>query len=294
VTVQRHIEPDDLALYALQALSVEETATVAEHLRGCARCREEVAALQGDLAALALSSELQTPPAAARQRLLQQIGRERRLASVAEVAPAEPALEGGDRERGHEAGGGRGQTCGAVEEIGRRRGGARALPWLGWAVAAGVTVAAGNLYRQREELRAGLQQKSAAIASLSVEAARGRAVLDALTDRAATRVTLTQTPEPPKPVGRATYVPEKGTLLFVASNLAPLPQDKTYELWLIPADGSASIPAGTFQPDSRGNASVILPEVPKGVTAKAFGVTIENAGGSPTPTLPIVLAGASG
>jgi anti-sigma-K factor RskA len=288
-------------LYGLQALSVEETATVAEHLRGCARCREEVAAMRGDLAALALSSELRTPPAAARQRLMQQIGRERRLAPVAEAAPGEPALAGGDRgghDRGNEAGES-GQRRGRVEELGRRRGGARVLLWLSWAMAAGVSVAAGSLYRQREELRAGLQGQSAASASLSAEAMRGRAVIDALTDRTATRVTLTQatgtqTPEPPKPVGRATYVPEKGTLLFVASNLAQLPQDKTYALWLIPAEGGASIAAGIFQPDGRGYASVILPEVPKGVTAKAFEVTIENAGGSPTPTLPLVLLGITG
>jgi anti-sigma-K factor RskA len=38
-------------------------------------------------------------------------------------------------------------------------------------------------------------------------------------------------------------------------------------------------------------ASVLLPNLPKGVSAKAFGVTMENAGGSTTPTLPILLAG---
>ena len=61
---------------------------------------------------------------------------------------------------------------------------------------------------------------------------------------------------------------------------------------MIPADGSyAPIPAGTFHPDDRGNASVITPDLPKGVPAKAFGVTIEPDGGSQTPTLPIIMAG---
>jgi anti-sigma-K factor RskA len=87
------------------------------------------------------------------------------------------------------------------------------------------------------------------------------------------------------------YLRSRGALIFSASNLRPLPPDKTYELWVIPANGSAPIPAGTFEPDAKGMASVLLPHLPKGVQAKAFGVTMENAGGSTTPTLPILLAG---
>jgi anti-sigma-K factor RskA len=73
--------------------------------------------------------------------------------------------------------------------------------------------------------------------------------------------------------------------------MIPLPPNKTYELWVIPADGTAPIPAGTFQPDSHGMASVLLPNLPAGIQAKAFGVTMENAGGATTPTLPILLTG---
>jgi anti-sigma-K factor RskA len=87
-------------------------------------------------------------------------------------------------------------------------------------------------------------------------------------------------------------VASKGTLIFLASNLQPLQPAKTYELWLIPAgEGQNAIPAGTFHPDARGNANVIMPPLPKGVEAKAFGVTIEDEGGSATPTQPIILAG---
>ncbi len=35
----QHISQDDLALYALQALSNEESAAVREHLSGCEVCR---------------------------------------------------------------------------------------------------------------------------------------------------------------------------------------------------------------------------------------------------------------
>ena len=73
--------------------------------------------------------------------------------------------------------------------------------------------------------------------------------------------------------------------------MARLESAKVYELWLIPADGHAPIPAGTFKPDAQGYASVILPQLPKGVVAGQFGVTVEQEGGSSTPTLPILLAG---
>jgi anti-sigma-K factor RskA len=104
---------------------------------------------------------------------------------------------------------------------------------------------------------------------------------------------LTKGSQPPAPQGRAIYVANKGTLIFVANNLEPLPPEKTYELWLIPTtENGTPIPAGIFRPDERGNANVILPPLPKGVEAKAFGVTIEDKDGAMTPTMPIILAGA--
>jgi len=33
-----------------------------------------------------------------------------------------------------------------------------------------------------------------------------------------------------------------------------------------------------------------MPDLPKGVPAKGFGVTLENEGGADTPTLPILMA----
>ncbi len=70
-----------------------------------------------------------------------------------------------------------------------------------------------------------------------------------------------------------------------------MPASKTYELWVIPANGSAPIPAGLFRPDAAGNGSVVLPQIPLGVSAKAFGVTLEDAAGSKVPTAPILLVG---
>jgi anti-sigma-K factor RskA len=104
-------------------------------------------------------------------------------------------------------------------------------------------------------------------------------------------VVLTAGKAAPAPRARAVYLAARGALIFQASNLGPLPEHKAYELWVIPANGKAPIPAGLFWPDAAGSANLVLPKLPVGVPAKAFGVTIENAEGSPWPTTPIILAG---
>jgi anti-sigma-K factor RskA len=78
--------------------------------------------------------------------------------------------------------------------------------------------------------------------------------------------------------------------MFMASNLAPVPEGKAYELWVIPAKG-APIPAGVFKPDEHGNAMMMDHTMPEGVIAKAFAITVEDEAGSEKPTLPIVLMG---
>ncbi len=123
--------------------------------------------------------------------------------------------------------------------------------------------------------------------------ARAQMVMDLLSAPTAQHIVLTAAKAKPAPMAKAVYMASKGALLMQASNLDPLPGNKTYELWVIPMKGGAPMPAGMFRPDAAGNASVVMPDMPKGIEAKAFGVTIENAGGSTTPTMPIVLAGAA-
>ncbi len=293
----RHLDGDELALFALQLLDPEEADATLLHLSHCEPCRRELAAVQGDLAVLALTAELHSPPALARERLLTQVRRERKARRSEAERPVDVGL--GRRTRVEEresrrvvAGEGRWRE----PETAARRSSAgsmlvRVLPWGGWAVAAGLAVLAGNLLHQRDALRGALLRATGEVQRQQANAATAREVLDTLTDRDAVRVTLMQSGETPMPVGRASYLPDRGSLVFAASNMAPLGPYKTYELWLIPADGRDPMPAGTFVPDARGNASVILPSLPKGVAAKAFGITIEDEGGSPTPTMPIVMAG---
>ena len=122
-------------------------------------------------------------------------------------------------------------------------------------------------------------------------AERAREVVATLTSTDAVRVTLVAAQAPPQPQGKAIYVRDRSSLVFLASNMPALPAQKAYELWLIPTNG-APIPAGVFKPDAHGSATVIQPPLPTGVEAKAFAITIEPEQGSATPTMPIVMMGA--
>jgi hypothetical protein len=171
------------------------------------------------------------------------------------------------------------------------------LAWTGWAVAAMAAVAAGVQYQQQKLLQDNLAAETAQLNENNAQTAEAKRVMQTLTDANAMQVSLhvplTKGAAPKlDPEAHATYIPGKGSLLFVASHLDPLLPAKTYELWLLPTDPSqAPIPAGLFKPDLKGNATLVMPELPKGVSAKGFGVTVENDGGSKIPTAPIVLAG---
>jgi anti-sigma-K factor RskA len=281
--VNNHIEQEDLALYVMHLLKDSEARAIESHLDECEGCADAAALLRGDLAALAMTSEMHSPPAAARNRLTTQVAREKK------ILPIERAVH---REAGSPLSS---RLLITEEDVPEARPTSSILPWvswIGWAVAAGLTVTVVDLYRERDDLQSAVAKQAGDMARLSSDAQRGRAILSTLTDQDAMRVKLSPGSAKPVPEGRATYLPEKGSLVFLASNLAPLAPYKTYELWLLPADGRDPIPAGTFQPDLRGNASVIMPLIPKGVVAKGFGVTIEDEGGSRQPTMPIVLSGA--
>jgi hypothetical protein len=277
----RHTDPEDLALFAMQLVTGEEAVAIAQHIEHCAECRREIAHIQGDLGAYAFTVEIHDPSVTARQRLLRQVSREKKVAPI-----SNPALVAYGRTN---------SILGSVEEEEQpeRHIGRAILGWSGWAIAAGLAFAAGFLFKDRLALHGTLATQSSQIARLTAEAATAHQLMDALTDPKAVRVTLTAKPLPPKPgpIGGTTYNPDKGTLVFLAAGLDQLQTYKTYELWLIPADGTAAMPAGTFHPDERGNASLIMPDLPKGVPAKGFGVTIEDEGGSQTPTKPILMAG---
>jgi hypothetical protein len=296
-----HIPEDDLALFAMQLLPEPEMEEIATHLQTCAVCRPVLAGIQGDLALYALTSDLKSPPAHARDQLLRRVAQEKKLIPFelpqaelpqADRTPVQAPLEASTepvlapRNR-------RSTDIHPIEDREPRRGLAFAA-WSGWAIAAAAGTFAFLQFQQRTALQIDLATQSASLTEAQ-QTAHAQQVLKTLTDAGALRVSLHQPGGPPPkvlPEASATYVAGTGSLVMVADHLNQLTADKTYELWLLPAEkGVAPIPAGTFRPDTFGNASVVMPTLPPGTAAKGFAVTIENEGGSPTPTSAIILAG---
>jgi anti-sigma-K factor RskA len=244
---------DDLALLALGSLEGEERVALEKHLEGCPGCRRELERLRGDTALLALSASGPKPPQRSRERLLKEIAKEPRS-----------------------------------QKIPARRASSSFMPWL---VAAAFMLLAGFFFRQSDRLAQRVAQLQNESALQQAQLDRAREVVSTLTSTDAMRVTLVAAQAPPQPQGRAIYVRDRSSLIFLASNMPGLPPQKAYELWLIPTNG-APVPAGVFKPDARGSASVIEPPLPSGVEAKAFAITVEPEQGSATPTMPIVMMGA--
>jgi anti-sigma-K factor RskA len=259
----KHISQEDLALYAMQTLPSAESAAIGVHISECAECSAELAEIFGDLAMLSLSVEQHPVPAGARERFLANIA-----ATQPAVVPAPPI------------------------PISTARRASKPSYWIPWLAAAAMAILAVSLTVKLNQLQQRLRSESDRLAQLSDDSARARLVVELLDAPTAQHVLLTAAQSPVVPTGRAIYLANRGSLIFQASGLKPLPQDKVYELWLIPADGRAPMPAGLFRPNATGIADVVLPPLPKNVPAKAFGVTIEKAEGSATPTAPIILAGA--
>jgi anti-sigma-K factor RskA len=243
---------DDLALYALGALQGDERHTIEKHLETCADCRRELDSLRGDMALMAMSAAGPKPPQRSKQRLMSAIAKEPRS--------AEP----------------------------QRRG---VLGWIPWAIAAAAMLGFVFLLQQKSELEEDLAEAKSQLSSSQSELQRAKEVVATLTASDAMRVTLVAAKTPPQPQGKAIYLKDRSSLIFLANNMPVLPAQKAYELWLIPKTGNP-IPAGVFKPDAHGSATVVNPPLPAGVEAKAFAITVEPESGSATPTMPIVMVGA--
>ena len=89
--------------------------------------------------------------------------------------------------------------------------------------------------------------------------------------------------------GRAYHDPGSRRAVFYAAGLTLPAAGKTYQLWYI-ADG-VPVSAGVFDPDAAGGATVVVENVARPESIRAWAVTLEPAGGVPQPTGPMVLVG---
>ena len=68
--LDRHIDPDTLAAYAVDALSRDEVVEIGVHLQRCEHCQREVAGLRAVVELLPYGLTPAEPPAGLRDRVL--------------------------------------------------------------------------------------------------------------------------------------------------------------------------------------------------------------------------------
>jgi anti-sigma-K factor RskA len=264
-----HIADTDLTLYAIGALPPDEVKPVEEHLESCARCKEEVRQNRLALAAYAHTTPEVAPPAGARDRFLSRLAETEQTESL----KARPAVIAAPQ---------------AKASFWKSIFAGSWSPLLAGALAVALLVVGYDDLRKRAEIGPLMHQARRG----AIDSTQLAQLIELLTSPEEKRVALHPGPvTAPPPEGRVVYAARTGKLLLTASNLHPLPAGKTYQLWILQPGGKAPLPAGTFEPDGSGNATLILASEPSGLAVAGFGVTIENAGGSQTPTLPIVLSG---
>lgn len=300
---RRDITGEDLALYAMHLLSEQERFEVEQFLATSPEARQELAVIRGDLASFAMGTEMQTPPALARQRLMKELGREKKSATaysgsyeaVQETAPIQHPSQQVAPQNAEEPQFLRSyQSSQSEEDIPEERRGLFGVvfPWVGWAAAAALAFYSLTIYSDRDALRKRVKSQDVELTLAQEKADKAQLVMDTLSSPAAQRFVLMKTNVHPPASARVAYLADKGSLLFQGSNLENLPDGKTYELWLIPTGTDAKpVAAGIFKPDASGFAQMMLPDMPKNLTASKFGVTIEDDGGAEEPTMPIVLIG---
>ena len=162
---------------------------------------------------------------------------------------------------------------------------------IGWILAAVFVCIAAWLAHHSAWLQGQLNLSEGNAARVQMRLDHANEVAEVLTSPQARHVVLTESRGPVRPAGQASWLENEGALVFVASGLKPLPAGKTYELWMEPKQGKAPLPAGLFQPSPDGSAAVVLPPLPAHTRAGRFLVTVEPAGGSAVPSLPIVMQG---
>lgn len=304
-----HYEAADLALFTMQLLGADERAAVAEHLSQCALCRQELSRVQGDITAYTSALDPQLPADAVRERILRRASREKKFPAPALIKPAisddafkpaelpvEPDLTLATRRDLQDAPFTTRKPRTERADLPESRFGnslRTAWFWMGWVTAAGLGVAWFQSYPSHQMGRQRVPAHYHEGHANDQDSLDAKRIFDTLKDPAVQQVLLsppTTEASEAAPQGHVIYSASRGVLLFFAGNMQTPEAGKTYELWLIPADGGNLVPAGTFSPDAQGNVRLALSSMTKGSAAKAFGVTLEE-GESQSPTMPIILAG---
>jgi anti-sigma-K factor RskA len=277
------------ALFALGSLSQHEARAFEEHLReGCPVCAADLRQQEDVVGALALAVAPAAPPAFLRDIVAARIERAGRPAAPspqpsASVEPARP-FEG--------------------VQLPQPRPRSTILPW---AVAAAVALAAGASYFSTRQAANQIQAERARVEEERSRAEQARARLETETTRTRQEledlktalaapgvrfIALKGTKDAPGASAQV-YWDTRRNRWIVAANLPPAPSGKVYQLWFL-TPRPAPLAAGLIPIDASGRGFTDL-AVPSDLgKLNAAAITLEPAGGSEKPTMPIYAIGIAG
>jgi len=266
-----HIPEDDLVLYALALHSDARLHGITAHIALCTVCRSQLAAVDRALAGWAatqLSGEL---PEGMRDRAIARFRTEA-------AAPAQQV----------KASRRKGLVLNRFADLRDSLSEPRPFQIAAGALAILLAIVAWDDSRHIQEARQLVHQTQ----RFQNEAVQMEALQAFLNGTGATSITLhPRLTLDSDPVGHILFAADSGQLIFHAENL-PLPHPgKVYTLWIVPMGGKPAIAVGTFNPDSKGNAAIILPKLPLSLVPLDFRVTEEDSAEAKAPTGQPILIG---
>jgi len=258
---------EQASLYALGALPAAELADFEQALRSDPELQSLVSDLQATADTLALATPRVQPPAHLKQEILSRLESRQKIVPLPVPESTWPIL-------------------------------------VPWALAASLAVACVILYWQGQRLghQSAELRRQLDDVSRRAEALRGQsdtfqkqlAVLDtelknwrdkdALAEmKIALLASLLE--KSPKAVSVSVWDKDKQDGVLVVRDLAPLPVDKDYQLWVIDARAPSPISAGVFSVDDKGNVRFKFKPVREIGAADKFAISMERKGGVPNPTM---------
>jgi anti-sigma-K factor RskA len=249
-------------MHALSVLDASDQHELQGHLETCAVCRLELADWQATAAALAYVATPVEPSAQVRERILERVRSDDRVARISEQSN--------------------------VLNFSRAAGPLR-LRWPAFAAFAAsivfIALATGLivLWRQNRAARVELTRISRELHLQEQKLASENKFVQMLTTPGARSSELAGTKDAPNAHALLAVDRQSGRAMLLAQGLPLAPSGKAYQLWFI-TSGQPPAPGRVFTTDAAGNALLEDQLPPSATEPSVFAVTLEPQAGVPAPT----------
>lgn len=276
MVLRSHDEYQEMVIaHALNALEAAEAREMTDHLNSCQQCRVEFDSWNETTSSLAFAAESSSPSTDVRRRILQEAStisvteshrQEDAARTLAEAPPPGP-----DNVR-------------LMRDSLRPRWsiGERLLAIAASLILVSLLGTVIVLWQRTKAMKSDVARMSRQVDESQKELARVREEKGLLTAPDARMASLTGTMMAKDASAMIAYDRTTGRAMLVANGLPPVPVGQAYQLWFIPK-GKQPMPGGVFATNADGHAEMHDTVPVEGRESATFAVTLEQAGGAPTP-----------